>query len=368
MFRSIITTISCIYHGICFGSQLENFREWKSILHFSSDNLKEVVTQDFYLTNGQNLLVEVQEFKEILSSEDGKYLACAFPARYNLLSKTFKDTRQINLNECKELQDFISGFKKKNLSLIMTSELMNAPASAFGHVLLVLHNEKQPEMDSDVIHFSAITGEDDGFFRYAKKGLTGDYFGYYMRNKFFEKYHEYSSVEQRYLFSYELNVTEKQKELLLFHLYELRKARFKYYFLNENCGYRLDKLLGIIFNDVVPENSVYTLPIETPLRYSKYFSRTTKIPPYSILAQNNISKLSTNDEKKFQEVISGDKIIENGDSNELKNSVFYYYTYNFKKNQVELPNYKRNLSKTNVSLADIKKDKVESPIKKQLSC
>jgi hypothetical protein len=276
MYKILFITLLVFRCEFIIGQEIKNLSDFKNVLHFSSDSEKEVIDQNFYLTNSNKIQDEISEFKRIINSDSGQQLACQFPARYLTLKKSFNDIQTYELGDCRELKKFLGGFKKNNISLMITSEVLNAPASAFGHLLLLFHDKDIPELSSDVIHFSAITDDKDGFFSYAYKGLTGKYEGFYIRNKFFEKYHEYSSVEQRYLFSHKLKISEEQKTLLFFHLFELRKSKFKYYFANKNCGYRIDTLLAVIYPEDIPHNYIYTLPVETPLKYKNYFESSVK--------------------------------------------------------------------------------------------
>jgi hypothetical protein len=363
MYKILLVILLIIRCDFIFGQNIQNLSEWMKVLHFSSENTKEVVDQNFYLTNSLSIIDEINKFKKLINSNDGESLACQFPARYLLLKKTYS-TKSYELRECKQLKVFLDGFKTKHVSLMVTSEVLNAPASAFGHLLLLFHDEMSPELSSDVIHFSAITNDKEGFFTYAYKGLTGEYEGFYIRNKFFEKYHEYSSVEQRYLFSHKLKISEEQRRMLLYHLFELRKSKFKYYFTNKNCGYRMDTLLAVVYPEDIPRNYIYTLPVETPLKYRNYFVNSSKFPPYSSIAKNNINKLNELDTKSFSDIINGERIIKESDSEELRKAVFYYYVFNFKKNRVELPNYKVNLIQSQINPTSQLNDKIKSPINK----
>lgn len=363
MYKILLLILLIIPCEIVFGQSIKNLNEWANILHIFSENTKDVTDKNFYLTNG-SLADEVEEFKKLINQEFGQQLACQFPARYLLLTETFSDVTNYSLKHCKQLVEFTKSFKSKHVSLMMTSEVLNAPASAFGHVLLLLHDQKVPEMSADVIHFSAISDDSDGFFTYAYKGLTGEYDGYYLRNKFFEKYHEYSNVEQRYLFSHKLKMSAEQKEQLLFHLFELRKSKFDYYFANKNCGYRIGTLLSVIYQDSIPNNLIYTLPVEIPFMYQKYFDDTVKLPPYSAIAKYNIQQLEKLDQIAFNDIINGKEVIKSSDSEELRKAVFYYYVYNFKKNANGLPNYKENLVESKIDVTNIFEDKIQSPVDK----
>lgn len=355
-----------IIYANSFAEEVQYSSEWKKHLHISPKGSKEVLDQHFYFTNGNNIAGEISEFATEINGSNGKEAACAFPGRYLLLKKSVKGTRVINLKKCSLLNEFMDSFKHKHVSLLITSELMNAPASAFGHLLLVLHNENKPELSSDVIHFSAVTNKDDSFLKYAFKGTTGRYPGYYFRGKLFEKLHEYSNVEQRYLYSYELKISEEQKKKLLYHLFELRKSHFDYYFLNQNCGYRITSLLGVVYNKEIKENKLYTLPVETIYEYEDLFTSKTKILPYSAIAKYYTALLSVSDKTLFNLILKGKRVISNADSDILKKSTLYYYIFKFKKEGVVLPHYKKNLlAIKNVKFSMIKNN-LRGPLDKQL--
>jgi hypothetical protein len=349
---------------VLIASDIKNINTWKRLLHYSKDYNKEIIDQSFYMTNSSNIYDEIYAFRNEISQPDGFQVACQFPARYELLVKTFKDVIQFNLDNCRELNFFLKDLTSKKISLLMTSELLNAPASAFGHILLVLHNEDKPELHSNVIHFSAITKEGESFFTYIFKGLTGGYDGYYIRNKYFEKKQEYSVDEQRYIFLYELDLKHEQKKTLLYHLFELRKARFEYYFLNENCGYRLDNLISIIYEKDFSSNLLFTLPQETLSRFSDKFNKRTKVIPLANIAKENIHKLNEREKNKFKKIVKGDLIVTGADSTELKDAVKSYYLYSFRRNNIALPNYNENVSYHMISSDYTVSDKLIDPLDK----
>lgn len=363
MYKILFLVILIIPCAKVFGQEIKNLNDWAKILHMTSDNTKDITDKSFYLTNG-SLIDEIKEFKKIASKEFGQDLVCQFPARYLLLKETFSNIKNYSLEGCKQLVRFIKSFKNRYVSLIITSELLNAPASAFGHVLLLFHEQEIPEMSSDVIHFSAIPDKSDNFFTYAYKGLTGKYNGYYLRNKFFEKHHEYSNVEQRYLFSHRLKISKWQRRRLLLHLFELRKSKFNYYFINKNCGFRIGTLLSVVYGKSLPDNLLYTLPVEIPFIYEKQLDKTVKFSPYSSIAMNYIQKLTKSDEKIFDKIIKGKKIINSENFEVLKKAVSYYYIYSFKKNINALPNYKENLINAKTLFSNTLKDKIKSPVDK----
>ena len=44
---------------------------------------------------------------------------------------------------------------KNYVSLAITSEYLGAPASSYGHIFLVFHNNEKPELESLIIQFTS---------------------------------------------------------------------------------------------------------------------------------------------------------------------------------------------------------------------
>lgn len=342
-----------------------NFR-FKSLMHYGKDTHSRVVTPSFFLSKTRVLKDEVQSFIDKINSDEAQEYACRFPARYFLLKKIDPNTTAINLKKCKKLQNFLKKIHKDRISIAITSEFLNAPASAFGHILLVLGDMTDNYYDHDVIHYSAITNQEDGIFIYNFKGLTGGYKGKYFTDKFFNKLFEYLHKEQRYIFLYDLNLNQKQKDLILFHIFELHDVHFDYFFLNDNCGSKIHELLNITLPNNKIKNYIYTLPIEIPRAYKDKITATRKIIPLVTSSKKILGNLSEKDKETFNLIIKGDEKLNSKHSKNLKRLTYYYYKYQFLKNAKALPNYRSNLKKSLIEEIDPRLDKIISPLEDYL--
>lgn len=317
--------------------------EWTKLLHFE-DGQKQVVSTEFYISKTHQPLDEYNQFIEILKTDKAKDLICNFPARYLLIKKHFPSILKINLRKCQILNDFLRNIKGDKVSLGLASEYFKAPSSAFGHLMLVIHENSKPSVSSSVIHYAAKTNPTDGFLSYTMKGLTGAYYGYYLKTNLFDKLNEYSKIEQRFIHFYELNLTSDQLLFLKLHLFELRKARFKYFFLNKNCAYRLGKIIDLSSShNYTPTNFLYTMPIEIPKSFSPIITQTTAELPYISISKQSTESLSEDDLDLFQRILKGEDKLKESSSAQLKKAVFYYYNYHFRKENSHLPNYKENM-------------------------
>ncbi len=100
---------------------------------------------------------------------------------------------------------------------------------------------------------------------FAFKGLFGLYHGKFSIAPYYLKVKVYGDIENRDIWEYRLNLTEKEIDRLLRHVWEMRFAWFDYYFFDENCSYHLLSLLevarpGLHLTD---RFSLWVIPSET---------------------------------------------------------------------------------------------------------
>src|SRR5207247_7522605 len=73
----------------------------------------------------------------------------------------------------------------------------------------------------------------------------GGYPGTFSILPYYLKVREYSDMENRDLWEYELELAPPELERVLLHLWELLPAYYQYYFFDENCSYHLLGLLQV---------------------------------------------------------------------------------------------------------------------------
>ena len=169
---------------------------------------------------------------------------CRFPARYEWLKETLPiDTSRLPTPSCPELDNVLFQVNPRSVAMIFASAHMNAPASMFGHTFLRMDSAYESPLLSYAVNYAATINRKDGGIAYAFKGLFGYYPGYYSILPYYEKVREYGSMEQRDLWEYSLNLTEREVRRMSLHVLEMRDIYSDYYFLDENCSYDLLFLL-----------------------------------------------------------------------------------------------------------------------------
>ena len=236
---------------------LANHRQWQHLL-FYKNNKPEVISADFYLSaptvQSRQNFSPYQELIATLKNSNNPEVACRFPARYFWLSHQLPKL-SVDLDSCPQLPE-----TSEKISLILVSSYLKNPASTFGHVLIKTHDHiddlgsfapSEHQLSSEDLlnnsyNFGARIPENENGVMYAIKGLFGWYDAGFSESEFFKQDAVYSKTEQRDMWEYVLNLDEFNTQLLNYHLYEAKSARFDYYFIKQNCGYRSGELLELV--------------------------------------------------------------------------------------------------------------------------
>jgi hypothetical protein len=181
---------------------------------------------------------------------------CRFPARFIwLTSELAIDPARLPPQQCPRFFEMVQTIDPQSVSVVFASYFLNNPASAFGHTFLrftkartMAVGERRELLDYSV-DFAANVDTGNPVI-YAFKGLFGMFPGTIKRLPFYYKVREYADVESRDLWSYELNLTPQQLLMLVAHIWEVGQAYFDYWYLDENCSYRIERLLEVARPDI----------------------------------------------------------------------------------------------------------------------
>lgn len=220
--------------------------DWQEVLFFE-DGRSAVVSPSFFITPEGRFDADAEQAASlaVLESSRGHDFACAFPYRYRWLRATYRDRSVpvFDLADCAELAAFRQSFRHGKIRIAYATEQVDTPASAFGHVFLILGEDGTPWPLWDSIQFLAETSGADGSLSYAIRGLSGGFLGRYQRNALFQNVFQYNHQEQRDLYVADIPATPEQLEALQNRLFEMRKVLLPYYFMSRNCSSRLADLL-----------------------------------------------------------------------------------------------------------------------------
>ncbi|MCP1676037.1 hypothetical protein J2T57_003196 [Natronocella acetinitrilica] len=242
-------------------ARLSQTREWQDLLHYRERRFlpgRRSATRTTAFFNAEAGWRDPQAeldatlaafFLPLDAVEEGaQHPQCRFPARFRWLEDRLDwDGNALPQPVCEQYEAWRDAINPHRVTLIFAAAYLNNPASMFGHTLLRLDQEQEPgssRLLSYVINHAAATDESSGFV-FAVRGLTGGYPGLFSIMPYYEKVREYNALENRDLWEYELDLTPEEVERLLMHTWELQGVAFPYFFLYQNCSYRLLGLLDV---------------------------------------------------------------------------------------------------------------------------
>ncbi len=258
---------------------LDRDPRWRALVHYESRWPLPGVRSDasldaFYLApQGRSdprgeLAATLAALLEPEAVREGEPLQCRFAARFRFLDERLRfDPRRLPRRTCAAYDAWREGIGGAAVSLIFPEAFMNSPASMFGHTLLRLDatpEESPRNLAAYAVDFTADTRGEAGPL-YLLKGLLGRYAGYFSVSPYYAKTWLYADWQNRDIWEYRLQLEREEVDLLLLHLWELRTVSFPYWFLDENCSYRLLRLLeaarpGL---ELTQEFGPLVLPVDT---------------------------------------------------------------------------------------------------------
>ncbi|MBT8140256.1 MAG: DUF4105 domain-containing protein [Gammaproteobacteria bacterium] len=228
-------------------------RQWLHLLHYHDTGLpdrpqSQVDTTAFFLSpvGKRNPIAELQAtYYGLLadkSRSDGS-VYCRYPARVKWLSQHLPVIAALD-GRCNAQAGWLAQIDAEKLTVVFPAAYLNSPSSMYGHTLIRVNKTQcgNPLLDY-VVNFAANTPPADNEIVFAWKGLTGGYPGVVSILPYYEKINDYSFLESRDIWEYELKLEDEEVKQFLRHIWELRGSEFGYYFLTENCSYQLLALL-----------------------------------------------------------------------------------------------------------------------------
>jgi hypothetical protein len=260
--------------------RLAEDRQWLTLGHYLPDWLGTGVTSVidspgfFNAADGRSdprAELEATLARFFAGDEDRKNLQhpqCAYMARYRWLKAQLGfDPARLPEQPCLAFEEWIQVIDPAQVTLIFPAAYLNQPSSMFGHTLLRIDKPGQTErtrLSSYAINFAAATGEDAGML-FALKGIVGLYPGAFSILPYYDKVKDYSDLENRDIWEYQLTLKPAEIRRMLMHVWELGQEYANYFFFDQNCSYQLLSLLEVARPelDLTSRFLVWAIPSDT---------------------------------------------------------------------------------------------------------
>lgn len=259
--------------------KLADSNYWQTLLHINKGSTltgqgeSYIDDDDFFLatdgkTSPQNELTST--INTLFTNPEAQ---CKYIARWRWLNEQLLGHFSYSsISHCTEYIEWKKTTDADQMVLVFPASYLNSPSSMYGHTLIRLDppvpenkETRQPSWLSLAVNYGAQTNNEDQSMFYAIKGLGGGYPGLFALQPYFEKIAEYNHNENRDIWEYYLNLTSEEVNLIIEHLWELRNVHFDYYFLDENCSFRLLELIQIAKPDlpIMEDMRLAEIPVNT---------------------------------------------------------------------------------------------------------
>jgi len=257
---------------------------WLKLLHYDRDSERsEVLSPDFFLADDgamdsvAELRATLVAYSEPWGDASDEHARCRFPARYYWLAQQVEiPGYRLREPRCVRFETWALLDEVDSVSLLLVSGFFGNPASTFGHSLLRFNTAAEPNgrLLDLTLNFGALVPDDESTVVYVVRGLSGGYQAGFSDRYFYTQDQVYSRTEFRDIWDYELELSQGERTFLLLHTWEIVGRKFRYFFIRQNCAYRIAELLELVTGEpFLARSSVWYAPIEVFHRLQDFDDR-----------------------------------------------------------------------------------------------
>ncbi len=259
---------------------LSNSPVWLKLLHyekpsiFSQRQTSAINSDDFFLSKEgktDSLAELIETLRSVSAAPVNRevHARCRFPARYLWLKSTLAHRSElfdekVAAVECTEFQKWSRNGSITSISVVFATGYLGNPASYYGHTLLKFNggsNANESELLDSTTNFGALVPQGENPAVYIVKGMFGGYQSNFTHRQYYYHDHNYTSLESRDLWEYELALTDQERDLIIAHSWELLGKNYTYFFFRKNCAYRMAEVLELVPGvRLIPESRPWTIP------------------------------------------------------------------------------------------------------------
>ncbi len=249
---------------------------------------------------------------------------CRFPARLHWLTKQLNiNTKKLPINDCHILHKWEEAIAPKSVSIIFPGYDVSRPGSMFGHISLRFNakNTHNTLLNFAITYSAAVDQSKELPFLLAIEGLFGGYNGAFQIMPYYKIIQEYTDMDLRDVWEYELRLNKEELQRLLWAIWEVRTSTSDYYFTSRNCASAILMIL-----DTANENwhlhankGLWRTPKEATRIILKNFPEaivTYKPSRYSLL-RNKLHYMNSTEKDWFYKQFKDNNIRESQEFNQL---------------------------------------------------
>lgn len=254
--------------------------DWKNLLHY--DKEKSVINKDsdFFLSSKgyynpeAEFIATLEEFSKT-SNLDNNHAICRYPARFEYILQSLNLSRSnFPTPKCSEYQKYIEKVVFENVYIAFAAENNIVPSSMMGHTFLRIDGNTRSHAFSYFATFSNTNS-----LKFYSDIIIGGIDGAYILSSYKDKSAEYLYQENRSIWEFKLSLSDKEKDKLKKHLWELKEKNIDYSLISHNCSTALINILKVANKDFSIDSIKLFI---TPVEYIQRLHNDNKISDISI--------------------------------------------------------------------------------------
>jgi hypothetical protein len=261
---------------------------WQKLLGYAQPSLgigvasSDVIEADFFYSDSgkvdanAELLATMAAMEAPVGADPDQHAQCRFPARFIFLKRSLWTDREIAEVKCPGYLSWVGSEPITGASLVFVSGYLENPSSFYGHLMLRLNTEFSGRADPEqllgrALNHGALYPDNENGIAYIFNGLTGGYPAAFSEMSFFNHEQEWTEEDLRDAWEYELDLSADQLNLLVAHAWEMRSFHVPYYFMKQNCGYRIAEMVSVVLDgSLLPDDKPWSIPVDVLDAASKF--------------------------------------------------------------------------------------------------
>ena len=228
------------------------------------DVISNTVTREVHLPETAESIVGdgfsmFKALREIYIPKSVKVLGSSAFEKSGLQKVTFAEDSELEV---------LSGFSQTSITQIdIPQGVKEIGGSAFKGTPLTRIDipEGRTQLVAHGVNYGAFVDPNENGILFAVLGLTGGYMGGFTVKPYYDIINTYNNIENRDIWEFHLNLTSRELDFFVAHLWELGHTQTRYFFFTENCSYMLMEFLDAVrptlkLADTFPAQ---TIPLDT---------------------------------------------------------------------------------------------------------
>jgi len=326
--------------ALALKKKLYNQARWKALLHYNNNfNIKN--NKFIHTDNLKNeLIYTIKSFYNTKSKykNSNEHPQCLFPARFLFIKKSLNvnKTEFPDVN-CTAFNTYLQKAPANQISLIYASEKVNNPSSMMGHTFFKLSgmNNSKRYVEHAVSFYTIINTINP--LKLAYQNIYAGMQGIFSLRPYQETLLKYLNEEDRNIWEYNLKLTNYERKLMYYHLWELKDIKMHYYLTSYNCSTVVYYILSLANPKIYNEKEIWMTPLETVKILYKYnlIKNAKLIPSKNWYIKMLEEQVSSKDEYTIYNIVNTNKDISKLKFNTYTSKLLYAYAeYEYSKKQL----------------------------------